>query len=90
MQGLAVKGTTWDVRQPVSDIAVEIDAHINKLRAQKVTPPAHTPVEQVEQHILSYTICRHTWVLHFIVTRVCCGVFGRACSAAGSGLGLRI
>ena len=54
VQALTARGTSWDVRQPVSDIAVEIDAHISRLRAQKVTPPAHTPSEQVEQHIFSY------------------------------------
>ena len=41
VQALAVKGTPWDVQQPVSGIAVEIDAHISKLRAQKVMLTAH-------------------------------------------------
>ena len=36
LQSIAVKGASWDLQQPVSDAAMEIDAHINKLRAQKV------------------------------------------------------
>lgn len=36
LQSIAVKGASWDLQQPVSDAALEIDAHINKLRAQKV------------------------------------------------------
>ena len=42
VQALAVRSTPWDVQQPVSDIAVEIDAHISKMRAQKVILPAYT------------------------------------------------
>ena len=36
MHSIAVKGTSWDLQQPVLDAAAEIDAHINKLRVQKV------------------------------------------------------
>ena len=36
LQSLTVKGTTWDVQQPVADVTAEIDAHLSKLRAQKV------------------------------------------------------
>ena len=40
LQSIAVKGASWDLQQPVSDAAVGIDEHINKLRAQKVTHAA--------------------------------------------------
>lgn len=36
MQSLAVKGTAWELEGPVSDATTEIDAQLNKLRAQKV------------------------------------------------------
>ena len=36
LQSLTVKGTTWDVQQPVADVTAEIDAHLSRLRAQKV------------------------------------------------------
>jgi hypothetical protein len=36
LHSLTVKGTTWDVQQPVADVTADIDAHLSKLRAQKV------------------------------------------------------
>ena len=36
LQSIAVKGASWDLQQPVSDAALQIDAHIDELRAKKV------------------------------------------------------
>ena len=40
LQSIAVEGASWDLQQPMSEAAVGIDAHIDKLRAQRVRTAA--------------------------------------------------
>ena len=79
VQALAVKGTPWDVQQPVSAIAIEIDAHISKLRAQKVTLTAHT-LCGCRSISLSYMLLSQTCVKTCRVGLALLMVLGWACA----------